>query len=527
MKSIPLFWHSVGRNSAPLVLLSLSACGSEAQPNGSNGANVASIAPDPQGSCAGNTGASALGAEADAGRNPDGPAVDGAGAPQIRIDARRSLAITEQPIVSHFSLERVLRQLITTAGVSELTPLALFQQWWDTQNPKPGIGPGPHCDDTVDVAGMPTLNGYPYTCRPAPAEGGQATCDPFTDPESTCSYIPIGLFMRFDAAPANGGNCGEYRIVYAKQSGRAVSSDRNLLIFEAALANPHPELGIQGCRRFVTAWADLSKESDIAVRTSVLEAIYFQGYQEFDPVVQWSNFGDNAAGAGQVRTNQFVQPETARAWSLREFKIKKECPGANCTLRFIPVTDKVNPFGPLFDSASPYPTSAAFRSEFLTKIERLAARALDGIGMRTSDVFNSAQSQASGSTETNYLVNFGTESTEFRGQIQERLATLGSSLLPEDIVMRAQAMSCAGCHRLSSGKPIGGDLTWPASIGFTHISERDSDLEFVDGVTRYRISAALIDAFLPARKQLVENYLNGLPLPPRAAADSIGANRTH
>jgi len=520
-------------STSALALLSLAACGSEAQRSGSNGANVASIGPDPQAACAGSSGTDANpqgpsgGADAAAAASNNDAAAAPDGRPQLDIDPRRSLAITEQPIVSRFSLERVMRQLIATSGVSNLTPVAFFQQWWDTENPKPGVGPGPHCDDTSDENGTPMLNGYPITCRPAPAEGGQATCDPFSDPESTCSYIPVGLFMRFDAAPAKGSNCGEYRIVYAKQTGRALGSDRNLLIFEAALTNPHPELGIEGCRRFVSAWADLSNTSDIGARADVLEAIYFRGYQDFDPVVQWSNFGDNADGAGQVRTNQFVQPETSRAWSLREFKIRKECADANCTLRFVPVTDKTNPFGPLFDYASTNPNAAAFRTEFLTKIEGLAAPALDGIGMHSSEVFNSAQSQASGGTETNYVVNFGTDATAFRGDIQARLTALGSTLLPEDVVMRAQAMSCAGCHRLSSGKPIGGNLTWPASIGFTHISERDVDLEFMDGVTRYRISPALTDAFLPHRKQLVKDYLRGLPLPPRAPNEPIGGNRTH
>jgi hypothetical protein len=76
------------------------------------------------------------------------------------------------------------------------------------------------------------INGYPYLCRNG-AEGTQASCDPFAV-GSPCAYTPIGLFNRYDQAPENGAHCGEYRIVYAKESGIASTADRNLLIFEAA-----------------------------------------------------------------------------------------------------------------------------------------------------------------------------------------------------------------------------------------------------------------------------------------------------
>src|SRR5688572_28729567 len=131
------------------------------------------------------------------------------------IDVRRSLVVTEKPILERFSFERVMQQLVDQSGIPGLTPLALFQQWWDTQNPGPGLGQGAHCDDQVEAGVGPVLNGYPYLCRPASSEGGQAACDPIA-PGSPCAYIPIALFNRFDQAPENGAHCGEHRIVYAK-----------------------------------------------------------------------------------------------------------------------------------------------------------------------------------------------------------------------------------------------------------------------------------------------------------------------
>jgi hypothetical protein len=455
---------------------------------------------------------------------PSGSGGSPAALPAPNVDARRSLAITDQPILVNFGLRRVLQQLITTSGVAGLTPTALFQQWWDTQNTNAlASGPGPHCDDVVDASGKPLLNGYPYTCRATPAEGSQASCDPFAA-GSGCSYSPVGLFMRFDLAPADGRHCGEYRVVYAKDSGRTAdgAQNRNLMIFEAALPNPHATQGIRGCQKIVRAWADLSTEPDIDKRRIQLERFYFDGYQEFDPVVTYKNYGENALGAGQVRTNQFIQPNTPRVWSLREFKIQRPCTPA-CSLKFMPVTDKVNPFGPLFGSPANEPNAAAFQTEFLTQIPSLAVADPSTIAMNVSDTFNSGQSQAASAvTETNYPVNFGPPPSAFRDAIQGSLTALGSSLTPDDIVQRAQVNACAGCHRFSNNADLGNTVIWPQSTGFTHVSEKDAELETAGGVTRFHISDALVNLLLPHRKQVVENFLNNVPLPTMPPNKPIG-----
>ena len=78
---------------------------------------------------------------------------------------------------------------------------------------------------------------------------------------------------------------------------------------------------------------------------------------------------------------------------------------------------------------------------------------------------------------------------------------------PDQIVLRAQALSCAGCHRLSTTAPdngLGNGMIWPASLGFVHVSEQ---LMETDVPTRFRISDALKNAFLPARKANIEKYL--------------------
>ena len=446
------------------------------------------------------------------------------------IETRRSLVVTEQPILARFPFQRVLDQLVTQSGVQNLTSLSLFHQWWDTQNP----GGGP-CDSEPPIG--PGVNSYPYQCRPAASqqEGAEANSDPFIDAGTNPGeYIPIGLFNRFDLAPANGANCGEHRIVYARRSGLASIFTRNLIIFEATMPNPHLEQGLKGCDKIVKFWANLSKEDDIEVRAEELEEFYFAGLANLPPVVEISHYGDNPTGVGQIRTNQFLQSGVAvRAWNLREFKLLRTCEGGSClNMQILPVTDKSNPFGPLFSPSGTHPRKPDFETAFLGQVEALAAGTLAGIDMKIDDPFNSGQSLAVVGGETDYVAQFAGPST-FRDQLDH--AAEAYALVADDIIKRARALSCAGCHQLSANSlpgqdapdtNLGNDLFWPPSLGFTHVTERDTELD-ANGVTRFMISPALIDVFLPARKQVMDNFLDDKPFNTRRPDDPIGGRRVH
>ena len=455
-------------------------------------------------------------------------------AAQSDVDIRRSLVATEQPILARFPFQRVLDQLAAQSNVPGLTALDLFHQWWDTQNPGPGLGLGANCDDVTD-AGGPTLNSFPYTCRPAPGEGGEAASQPFTNPDSNpAAYVPIGLFNRFDLAPADGSHCGEHRIVYARRSGITSPLNRNLIIFEAALQNPKPGQGLKGCKSIVEFWANLTKESDITRRADALENFYFNGLPQVGPVVHVNNYGNNALGVGQVRTNQFMMTvQIPKVWSLREFKLLRSCAGNACTLAMVPVTNKVNPYGPLFSPTGTHPGTADFRQYLPSQVAGLAATSVTAFDFDVPDTFNTGQSQAA--AENNYVTQFGTDPSQLQQDIEAALPA-GSGLTAANIVARAQTQSCAGCHRLSHNPnpngagaplppaPLGGGLVWPASLGFTHVGEQT---ETVDGVTRFVISPALVDVFLPKRKQVLDDFLNDKPLNARSPKDPIGGRRTH
>jgi hypothetical protein len=439
------------------------------------------------------------------------------------LDPRISLVITDVETLAPFTFERVLTLLVDQSHVAGLTPLQLFQQWWDTQNPQPGLGLGPHCDDEVDANGVGVLNGYPYPCRPL--EGAQAQINPFTNPNTNPdAYVPIGLFNRFDLAAKNGSYCGEYRIVFAKRSGMADEFQRNLIIFEGALRNPHPMDMLAGCRKVAQFWADLSTERKIEKRLAALEKFYFEGLNgQYDPAVHVAAYGDNDADFGQVRVNSFINPLGAQSaqvsWSLREFKLLRSGCNEDKTvcqaMQFVPTTVKGNAFGGLFTTAEnndPLPEfsarATAFQSAFpTTAMATLLAQDSTEITMEVLPEFNAAQSLASSTQIDRYDRQFGPLPSTFQSAIQTQLNTLATTVTPAQIVRRAMTVSCAGCHRLNDASPnndLGNGITWAPSLGFVHVSEREFEPE---APNRHRISDALKNVFLPKRMSVLETFL--------------------
>ena len=54
---------------------------------------------------------------------------------------------------------------------------------------------------------------------------------------------------------------------------------------------------------------------------------------------------------------------------------------------------------------------------------------------------------------------------------------------------------------------MGGGLTWPASTNFVHSSELDDPAD----PSRFSISPALRDQFLPLRRSVLERFLQAAP----------------
>lgn len=435
----------------------------------------------------------------------------------LPLDPRRSLAVTEEKIVSAFPLEDVLKQLISQAG-APTSPKALFNQWFDTFNKQAsGVVPwSPHCDDEI-TGSVPSFNQFPWDCPRK--EGAEATTDPFDDLGDPDAYIPIGLFNRFDLAPKSGETCGEYRIVYARQSGVPThgGNPRNLLIFEAVLPNPHPECGIEACRPVAEFWAKLTEIDDLGTRAKMLREFYFDGLPGFKPVVHIDHYGANLSSGGygnsmgQIRTNSFIE----RKWMLREFKLVNDCrctddvKASSCRLAMLPITTKANPYPKLWSSSFSDPRQPAFQSSVTSQVASLAVPDINGFGYEVSDQFNSGQSIAeAGFPDTNDYVMF--MNPVFRNDVQLALTAIGSPLLPEHIADRATVLSCGGCHELSNGRDLGDGITWPFSRRFVHVDE-STGLEVGPDGDRWPISHALTKVFLPFRQKILEGFLTTRP----------------
>jgi hypothetical protein len=86
-------------------------------------------------------------------------------------------------------------------------------------------------------------------------------------------------------------------------------------------------------------------------------------------------------------------------------------------------------------------------------------------------------------------------------------------------------MSCVGCHQFSSNQNLGGGLVWPASLGFVHEAENQTEAapDGPSGSLRYVISPALINLFLPRREHVMETFLNA---PSSSGTSSVNSSRT-
>ena len=425
------------------------------------------------------------------------------------LEIHRSLIVTDQVILDPaFSFKTVMDQITATSGTN-VTSLQLFQQWWSTQNQGPGSTA--RCNDEL-TGGVPSFNGFPWACPRA--EGAQASVNPFTPATNNPNgYVPIALTNRFDLAPTDGANCGEYRIIFAKNSGITSTTNRNLVIFEAVLPNPDPSAGLAACRPVAQFWADLSSVDVVSERVQRLQQFYFTGIPGFEPVIRADHFGarltsmGHATARGQIRSNQFMQSP----WLLREWRLVVDNRGLNRKLRMVPVTVKTNPWGAAFNTASTDARSISFRSELVQKTSQLAAASLMGISVDIDDDFNTGQSVAQGA-ENNYGTHFqaGVSSDpSFANAIAQELLAIGNTTLtPQNVVDRALTQSCAGCHRLSDGAALGDGLVWPASpIRFVHVTEVGGATETGPDGPRWAISAGLRDVFLPHRRDVLEQYL--------------------
>ncbi|WP_437752126.1 hypothetical protein [Sorangium sp. So ce1389] len=459
------------------------------------------------------------------------------------IDRRKSLIVTDTDIVSEFTLEDVLQQLVDQANVPGLTPLQLFRQMFDTyRKAGEGLSPslGPHCDDVVlsnpppapkgpppiVLEGLMTesrdgsINGFPVQC--SRAVGQEADTDPLAAPPDD-GYLATTLVNRFDLASPTGADCGEYRVVFTRRGGHPTTNGgmRNFIIFESRLPNPNPSQGREGCRPIVEFWQGLSDPAkSVEERATALRSFYFDGLPGSSPVIHIDRF---AAGSGQIRVNDFLRPFPFQQdeWALREFKLSRQCTGGACQLLAIPTPVDDNPFAALFDPAWTDPRAVGFRSWFVNNAVEALASAGDINRFDYPTLVPASYSSGEAlliTNQNNYRIALGPEPSTFRSDIQQKLTSIGSPLTPDQLLARAQTVSCSGCH-LTRTDEDGGNvdvgLSSPIPFNnllFTHTSEVTEEIEGEPGRTRFQISNLLKDEFLPYREQVMNDFLFGNPV---------------
>jgi len=423
--------------------------------------------------------------------------------PITSLDARRSLVVTEVALLEGFTFQRFLDQLITRSGVHNLTSAQLFRQWFDTQNPKPGLADplGPHCDDFL-TNNDSSFNGFPRRC---PTPEGALAATPYTAGE----YFPIALVNRFDQTPPDGSNCGQYRIIYAK---RLAPGLRLHMILEPVLRNPNPAAGLAGCRPVAQFWADLTKIDSIAERRAKLEQFYFDGIPGMAPVIDPDHFGVTGGG---IRTTQIATANAAPR--MYQFHVTKDCSSGNCTLRVTPDVLPNMIFGFLFNSTDNSAQANAFRDSFIEQVPNLAVRDANEFFMDIPRAFVIAESDPFDESKAfEYIRPFSQSKAaapDFRNRLQAKLTSIGSTLTPEDIVHRAETQNCVGCHFFAG--PVGEGVNFPHSIdGIQHVSE--DGLEPGDGSQRFPISSGMRDTYIPHRMKILIDFLNSGKAPVRS-----------
>ena len=329
------------------------------------------------------------------------------------------------------------------------------------------------------------------------------------------SMKPIALFNRIDLAQDDKkASCGEQRIVYALDTSKMAelgssTSGRFFMIFEADYPNPNKDLGINGCLPVAEFWADMAdtRLSNANRMQQLKKFFYGEGGNitrsgvELRPAVNWSAY--KGGNRGQIRTNHFINFEN---WQLRDFITNRTKKNGRTELNIV-VDRTDNSALPNYYADQAWPivsernkfnhNRVKFRRNFLNhQLDKLVASDStdpNDISIKIPNYASDFQSDAgNGASQPSANVDLN---GEFAQKIENELETKTGSLTVENILDRAGTQTCGGCHELSNGANLGGQMFWPKSLDFVHVDEHGN------------LSTALTETFLPARKTAMRNFL--------------------
>jgi hypothetical protein len=414
-----------------------------------------------------------------------------------------ALLVRDAAVLERFSLERVLKQIVASSGAT-MAPGDLLQRLFDTENTSAAaaFADVTHCDDPMHPA---FRTDQANSC--ARAEGRLATSTGLLVAGDPDSFDPVAIVNRFDLMPSDRSTCGEYRIVYAKRSGRTDTANRAFLIFESALINR--DVSLAGCRPVAEFWAAL-EGVPTATLADRLETFFFQGIGKFLPAVNAAHYGINQTGCGyagvcgQIRLGQGMQGP----FEFRQFHLAKPLGTAQPSISVLPMSDTLALRPELFDGATPGSIDL-FQSFFgPNTLAFLVSPEITRITLLSSAGLETGESAVDGQEQPNYeqRVTASAAGPNLTASIKVALDStapkgcpVSDPLTPASILRRTSGLSCAGCHApekvLPPDRAVGCGQVWPKSLGQVHIDEQGN------------LSPALTDVFLPHRADVFSTYL--------------------
>ena len=256
----------------------------------------------------------------------------------------------------------------------------------------------------------------------------------------------LAISNRFDLAPADGANCGEYRIAFSIQNG---ATNRTFFIFEARLPNPNSSLGLEGCRPVAEFWANLSNITDINQRAAAIKQFYLQGIAGFAPAIHIDHFkgADNFGEvSGQIRRN--INIAESSAWQFNEFTTS-----ANTGfLTLLDSTVKDVPTPSFAGDAAGDANAIAFQNAVLAGLNtpnaNLLANSMSFLSYNLPNNANQMSDFINGDRGpgANRLGDFFDPNSTFAQAIQTKLTAVNSTLTPQQVITRTNALTCVGCH---------------------------------------------------------------------------------
>lgn len=373
--------------------------------------------------------------------------------------------------------------------------------------------------------------------------------------------VPTAVVNRFDLAPKGfNPDCGEYRIVYSLKE-KLMSGDlrRFFLIFEARLPNGRKistgkidQKSSDRCLDIARFWKSLSDEAldQDAVASKLNEFFYSTTPGGGKRAIHRENLG---LQMGQVRGSVHGNTLSGTGsilekWAFQEWRVQLggSSKSSEIGIKFTRQPLENNPYFRLFKNKNRNPSDrrlSILKKKFKTKIVDVYVSALTDQGLAKPDPellgpdgkelgpsillinrlgipplkslkkYQEFQAVVTGGDEYNFAAS--KEIGEFRKLVSDKLGCINDCAVNEqDLLQRAQAITCAGCHQFSSQLEIGGvkdivdDIYWPAAGLKYHVQEPKRAGSPTKGNDVRRLSRGLRDEFLKFRRAQLAKYTN-------------------